>query len=116
MMMGGGSKAEKHSHTRAGVPNSERSCEKVPDLGSAAWDAPFQGCPRSCGRVVFSHVTCFPPSNYSKSEKNVYIIIIANEYTTKQHLEVSQSSYVIRGRKKKRCICKREAGGGLGGQ
>jgi len=27
---------------------------------------------------------------------------------------VSQSSYVIRGRKKKLCICKHEAGGGLG--
>jgi hypothetical protein len=44
--------------------------------------------------VVFSHVTCFPPSNLSKSKnKNVYIII-ANGYTTKQHLEVSQSSYL----------------------
>jgi hypothetical protein len=56
-------------------------------------------------------VTCFPPSNYSKSKnKNVYIII-ANGYTTK---EVSQSSYLIRGRKKKLRVCKREAGGGLG--
>jgi len=51
---------------------------------------------------------------FKVQKQNVYIIIIANGYTTKQHLEVSQSSYVIRGRKKKLRVCKCEVGGGLG--
>ena len=59
-------------------------------------------------------MTHFPPSNYSKSKnKNVYIII-ANGYTTKQDLEVSKSRYLTRGRKKKLCVRKHEAGEGLG--
>src|ERR1700729_990510 len=59
---------------------------------------------------VFGHVTCFLPSNLSKSKnKNVYIII-ANGYTTEQHLEVSQSSYLTRGRKKRLHVHKCEAG------
>jgi hypothetical protein len=84
MMMGG--------NKPAGVPNSDRSCR----------------------RVVFSHVTYFPSSNYSKSKnKNVYIII-ANGYTTKQDLEVSKSRYLTKGRKKKLHIRKHKAGEGLG--
>jgi len=47
----------KHSHTPAGVPNSEQS-----------------------GWVVFGHVTYFPPSNFSKSKNKIIIIIIANVY------------------------------------
>jgi len=52
MMIGG--KAQPHT-----VPNSEQS-----------------------GRVVFGHVTYFPPSNFSKSKNKIIImiIIIANVY------------------------------------
>jgi hypothetical protein len=54
-------------------------------------------------------------SQEKSKNKNVYIII-ANGYTTKQHLEVSQSSYLTKGRKKRLRVCKHKAGEGLGAE
>jgi hypothetical protein len=43
----------------------------------------------SCGRVVISHVTYFPPSNFSKSKNKIIIIIIANVYYKDAEPEVN---------------------------
>jgi hypothetical protein len=57
--------------------------------GTATHTAEFQIVNKVAGGFVFSHVTCFPPSNFSKSKNKKIYIIIANGYTTKKHLEVS---------------------------